>query len=173
MVNKILNSVDCIDNVSPNKSKGDVATYYLKLDEKNIDNLKMKKFDADKVKEKFKIDSLISDSFFYVTKGGGTQLKEKWILVETKGKDFKHGIWQLDESLNLFENTKAQFFGRLVTKGVPFIIKRKNKNSDDSLIEKMFEELGKKFKKRNGTLIRGNKVMSEIIISFGNFQLEK
>jgi hypothetical protein len=163
MLNELLNS-GCIDYKHPLTCKGAVATYYLQMPAKNAENIKVKKFDADCVKNKLKVENKIVDAFFLIYKGGGNQRKEKWILVEAKGDKFQHGIQQLSKSLEIFIESGIPAYGRLVTKGVPNIIK----NDEET---KLFNELLKKFIKTKGDLKRGNKQLKEQIVSFDEFKI--
>ncbi len=146
MVDKIKKLTECIDDIKPYQSKGDVVTYYLKL----ISVLKSVKYDADCVKQKLNITHRIGDSFFYITSGGGSQLKEQWVLIETKGKgnDF---FEQLEKSLSLFEDADCPVFGRYIGKNVPGILKSKERKDFDNLQEKFLKKKGNLYVKNKNT----------------------
>lgn len=160
---KILNS-GCVDKALPLTCKGDVATYYLQMPQENIENIKTKKYDADCIKEKLNIEHKIADAFFNIYKGGGSQRREKWIIVETKGDKLEHGIQQLEKSLEMLLECGSPIYGRLITKGVPNIIKNNDGN-------KLFNELLKKFVRTKGDLKRGNKQLKEQVVSFNEFKI--
>lgn len=156
---------DCIDSTKfPFQSKGKVATYYLKLG-RNAE-VEIEKYDADLIKEKFKIINRIGDSFFRVYKnvntGKGIKLVEKLILVETKGKSNDY-FEQLEQSFELFKSIKGNIHGRFVGLNVPAIFDRN--------LKPKLNTLQSKFAKKNGTLRYGNRIMREEIISIEESEL--
>jgi hypothetical protein len=159
MVAEIIKLDECIDKKAPFQSKGDVATYYLKVSDENI---KFNKYDADCIKAKLKIAHRIGDSFFHLWSGGGEQKQEMWILVETKGKGDDY-FEQLEKSLNLFDDAECSVHGRFVGKNVPGILTSKTK--------KEFDKLQQKFIKKKGTLRFGNKKLEEALLSINKSSL--
>lgn len=156
MVTNILNS-SCQDTAHPFQSKGDVAAYFLEINSNRKKDIKVIKFNADCIKKEYKIESKICDSFFYLKAGGKSQVKDKWILVETKGQKFSEAFEQLETSLKMFSNTGSPIYGRIVGKNVP--------NTLGSSDRKLFDNLQQKFIFKNGTLHLANRIMKELIIS--------
>lgn len=159
MVNSIRKLEECVDKAKPYQSKGDVVTYYLKLEQ----GLKSFKYDADCVRQKLNVAHRIGDSFFNIASGGGGQLKEQWVLIETKGKgnDF---FEQLEKSLSLFEDADCPVFGRYIGKNVPGILKSKER--------KDFDNLQAKFLKKKGNLYIKNKDTTEIWYEVGKSEFK-
>ena len=163
MVDEILKLKGCIDTRKPYQSTGDVAIYYLKLD---MNKLKSVKYDADCVGEKLKINHRTGDSFFYITSGGGSQLKKQWILVETKGKQDDY-FEQLENSLALFNDADCSVHGRFIGTNVPAAITLNPK------YKKPFDRLQQKFLLKKGTLYIRNKNTTEKWIGINDSEFEK
>jgi hypothetical protein len=164
MVSEILNST-CLDKTLPFQSKGDVATYYLEISTVIKKMIKVRKYNADCIKKKLNTPGKICDSFFYLKKGGKSQLKDKWILVENKGEKYKHAILQLDNSLVLFKDTKSPIHGRIVGRSIPSILPSTDRG--------IYDNLQQKFVAAKGDLRMGNVIMREKIININNSDIYK
>jgi hypothetical protein len=160
MVNEILNC-KCDVKVDRFQSKGDVAKYRLVISKDHRKIIKVRKINADCVKSALNISHKIADSFFYLKKGGKSQLKEKWVLVETKGDKLMIGIQQLSRSLELFSDSVAPIYGRLVLTKVPNILESSENNSID--------KLHRKFVLKGGNFRRGNKELIEKVVMIKSY----
>jgi hypothetical protein len=161
MVAQIIKLKECIDEKKSFQSKGDVVTYYLKIENKNLNIVK---FDADCIKDKLKITHRIGDTFFNISKGGGEQKVEKWILVETKGKGNDY-FEQLEKSLSFFDDANCSIHGRYIGRNVPAILKSNER--------KAFDKLQQKFIAKKGTLYIRNRNVVERIFDINKMDFEK
>lgn len=148
-----------IDKSNPYSCKGDVATYYIKSknDLFKSKRIKVKKFNGDYIKTHFSITTKISDGFFYLKQGGKSQLKERWIIVETKGIDYPTAFDQLSKSIDYIADAN-QISLRLVAVRVPKVLPSSSK--------KALEEIERKLMKFNGDFEMKNNSMTEIFETF-------
>jgi hypothetical protein len=111
----------CLDKKKPFLHKGNVASYHLELD---CDNLYVRKIDADCLKKERKIEHKIVDAFFFLYEKdkNNKEIREKVLVVETKGRAYRDALKQLLITYKqIVSELKIEAHARIVAKGVPKI----------------------------------------------------
>lgn len=144
----------CVDAKHPMVQKGKAATYRLILKDRNLES---RKIDADEVKRQRAITHKIGDAFFFIwQKDSG--IREKVIVVETKGGDFTHAMKQLTACHKMLKFLNIEIEGRIVASKVPSIT-----------IDKEYLALQKLY---GGQVKRRSQQMTETFVSFEQSTIE-
>ena len=119
MANNLSTFESCLDNKKPFLHKGKVASYHLEL---NCEEVYSRKIDADLLKKEQNIEHKIVDAFFLLYEKDKSKrvVREKVIVVETKGGDYRDALKQLlITHQEIVSNLKIEAHARVVARSVP------------------------------------------------------